>query len=61
MLLTLVLAMDGARSRWIVMAGVYAAGMWFSCVFLNQHYIIDLLIGAATVPIALLIAWRKIR
>jgi hypothetical protein len=61
MLLTLVLAMDGARSRWIVMAGIYTAGMWFSCVFLNQHYIIDLLIGAATIPIALLIAWRKIR
>jgi len=61
MLLTLVLALDGARSRWVALAGVYTAGMWFSCVFLNQHYIIDLLIGAATVVLALLIVWRKIR
>jgi inositol phosphorylceramide synthase catalytic subunit len=61
LLLTLVLALHGVRNRWIVLAGVYTACMWFACVFLNQHYIIDLLIGAATVWLALLISWRKIR
>jgi hypothetical protein len=56
LLLTLVLAWHGSRSRWIVLAGAYAASMWFACVFLNQHYIVDLLIGAALVPLALVIA-----
>jgi membrane-associated phospholipid phosphatase len=61
LLLVLILALDGARARWLVLAGVYAACMWFSLVFLNQHYVIDLLLGAATVPGALLIAWPKLK
>lgn len=61
LLLTLVLAWDGSRSRWILLAGVYAASMWFACVFLNQHYIVDLLIGAALVPLALVIASPKLK
>jgi hypothetical protein len=35
--------------------------MWFACVFLNQHYIVDLLIGAALVPLALVIASPKLK
>jgi inositol phosphorylceramide synthase catalytic subunit len=53
-LLTLALAFHGVRSRYIVLAGIYGAAMWFACVFLNQHYIIDLVLGAALIPIALL-------
>jgi membrane-associated phospholipid phosphatase len=61
MLLVLILALDGVRGRWILFAGMYSACMWFSLVFLNQHYIIDLIIGAATVPAALLMAWPKLK
>jgi hypothetical protein len=51
LLLTLVLAAHGLRRRWIAFSAGYAAVMWFACVFLNQHYIIDLLIGAVlTIP-----------
>jgi len=51
LLLTLVLAAHGARRRWIALSAGYTALMWFACVFLNQHYIIDLVIGAIlTVP-----------
>jgi len=58
-LLTLVLALHGARYRWIWTAGSYAALMWFSCVFLNQHYIVDLLAGAALTPFAVEFARLK--
>lgn len=51
LLLTLVLARHGARYRYIWLAALYTASMWFACVFLNQHYIVDLLAGAAlTLP-----------
>jgi len=53
LLLLLVLALHGARWRWIVLAGFYTAAMWFACVFLNQHYIVDLLAGVPLVPAAL--------
>ncbi len=59
LLLTLVLALHGARTRWILASGLYAISMWFACVFLNQHYIVDLLIGAALVPISLPAACRR--
>jgi inositol phosphorylceramide synthase catalytic subunit len=58
LLLTLVLALHGAAARWIVLAGCYAASMWFACVYLNQHYIVDLLLGAAIMPLSLLAASR---
>ncbi len=58
LLLTLVVALHGVRVRWIILAGSYAASMWFACVYLNQHYIIDLLIGAALVLLALPVAAR---
>lgn len=61
LLLCLILALDGSRLRWILWSGLYGACMWFACVFLNQHYIVDLLIGAALVPLAILISWPKIR
>lgn len=53
LLLMLVLAMHGVRSRWILISALYTASMWFACVFLNQHYIVDLLIGAALAILAL--------
>lgn len=56
LLLTLVLALHGVAVRWIVLAAVYTASMWFACVYLNQHYIIDLLLGAALIPLALVAA-----
>jgi hypothetical protein len=43
------------RNRWIVTGvALYGAAMWMATVILNQHYIIDLLIGAAMA----MIAWR---
>ena len=61
LLLMLVLAWNDARLRWILVSGGYAASMWFACVFLNQHYIIDLLFGAALIPFALLCGRYKLR
>jgi hypothetical protein len=45
-LLTLVLLVHGSSRRSVALAACYTALMWFACVFLNQHYIIDLVIGA---------------
>jgi hypothetical protein len=59
LLLTLVLALHGAAARWVVLSGIYAASMWFACVYLNQHYIIDLLIGSALVFAALPFANKR--
>jgi inositol phosphorylceramide synthase catalytic subunit len=59
LLLTLVLAAGGVRPRYVLLAGVYAFSMWFACVFLNQHYIVDLLLGALLVPLALLPLRRR--
>lgn len=58
LLLTLALGVHGSRVHWIVLAGIYTASMWFACVFLNQHYIIDLLAGALLALIALPVAFR---
>jgi len=58
LLLTLVLYLHGSRSSWTALAAFYAVSMWFACVFLNQHYIIDLLIGAVLVLPALFVAAR---
>lgn len=58
LLLTLVLAVHRARRRAIALAGIYTLAMWFSCVFLNQHYIIDLIVGALLVPLAIPAARR---
>jgi hypothetical protein len=58
LLLTLVLGMHGTAWPRILLAGAYAASMWFACVFLNQHYIVDLLIGAALAAAALPVAAR---
>ncbi len=56
LLLSLVLGAHGANRRFVLLSYLYTAGMWFSCVFLNQHYIVDLFIGAALVGLALLAA-----
>lgn len=53
LLLTLILAAAGVRYRWIIAAGLYTLSMWSACVILNQHYIVDLLLGVALVPFAL--------
>lgn len=58
LLLTLVLAAHRARSRSVALAGLYTLAMWFSCVLLNQHYIIDLIIGAMLLPLAIPAARR---
>jgi hypothetical protein len=46
LLLALVLARARAGIRAVAAAAAYAAAMWFACVFLNQHYIVDLVLGA---------------
>ncbi len=51
-LLAMVLAVHRSRMRSVALAALYAAAMWFACVFLNQHYIIDLIIGALLVPLS---------
>ena len=58
LLLTAVLVLHGARPGCVALAAVYAAAMWAACVFLNQHYIIDLVIGALLVPLGLPAARR---
>jgi len=58
LLLALVLALHGSRSRWVWLAALYTASMWFATVLLNQHYIVDLLIGAALIPLSLPFALR---
>ena len=58
LLLTCVLALHGAAARWTWLAAFYTANMWLACVFLNQHYWIDLLLGALLVPPALFVAAR---
>lgn len=60
LLLTLVLALHGVRYRWIWLAAFYTASMWFACVFLNQHYIVDLLIGVPLVVLALPFAGMRV-
>lgn len=58
LVLMLVLAAHRARSRTVALAGFYTLAMWFSCIFLNQHYIIDLVAGAMLVPFAVPAARR---
>lgn len=35
---------------------LYPAAVWFAAVYLNQHYLIDLIIGALYIPVAYFIA-----
>ncbi len=47
--------------RWPAPAlALYPLGVWFSAVYLNQHYIIDLLIGAGYMAGAYLVASRLV-
>jgi len=59
-LLAAVLIAHRARPRYVALAALYAAAMWAACVFLNQHYIIDLIIGALLVPLSLPAARRPL-
>ena len=44
--------------RYPLLLALYPAGVWFSAVYLNQHYIIDLFIGAGYLFIAYFITDR---
>jgi len=44
--------------RYPLLLALYPLGVWFSAVYLNQHYIIDLIIGAIYLMIAYLITDR---
>ncbi len=35
---------------------LYPLGVWFAAVYLNQHYVIDLLLGALYIPVAYAVA-----
>jgi hypothetical protein len=58
LLLTLVLALERAPVSATVLAAAYTASMWAACVFLNQHYLIDLVIGAALVGVAVPLGYQ---
>jgi hypothetical protein len=58
LVLAMVLGVHRARRRSVALALLYALAMWFSCIFLNQHYIVDLIIGAMLVPLAVPAARR---
>jgi membrane-associated phospholipid phosphatase len=45
----------GRRVRWIL---AYPALTWFAAVYLNQHYVVDLVTGAGYVAAAFLITER---
>jgi len=45
--LTFVLARAAAPAGWVAAAAFYAASMVLACVMLNQHYVVDLVIGTA--------------
>ncbi len=53
LMLTLVPAIRRTGLAYAGLAAIYTASMWFACVFLNQHYIIDLLIGAGLALLAI--------
>ena len=44
--------------RYLLWLALYPIGVWFSAVYLNQHYIIDLIIGAGYLCAAYLITDR---
>lgn len=44
--------------RWLFWLALYPVGVWFSAVYLNQHYIIDLIFGACYLCAAYLITDR---
>ncbi|MGQ0721279.1 MAG: phosphatase PAP2 family protein [Candidatus Eiseniibacteriota bacterium] len=47
----------GRRARWVV---AYPALTWFAAVYLNQHYIVDLVAGAGYVAVAWLVTERAL-
>ncbi|HKY04958.1 MAG TPA: phosphatase PAP2 family protein [Blastocatellia bacterium] len=53
--LLLLLGLGERRRGVLVLLGIYAAAMWAATVILNQHYIIDLVAGAALATTAWLI------
>ena len=59
LLLSLVLGMHGVNRKLVGLSYFYAVSMWFSTVFLNQHYVVDLLLGAVAAGMALPFARLK--
>jgi hypothetical protein len=59
LLLSLLLVSHGAGWRFVILCCCYTVSMWFSCLFLNQHYAVDLLSGAILAGLALFIGTRK--
>ena len=49
---------ERARARWLVTIAAWGVAMWGATVLLNQHYIVDLLAGAAVAGAALWISER---
>ncbi len=37
----------GAAGRWALFAAPYTLGMWFTVVYLGDHYVVDIIVGAA--------------
>lgn len=48
----------GHKSKWLKLAWIYPALVWFSAVYLNHHYILDLIAGASYAIIASKIVQR---
>ena len=44
------------RGVWLL--AFYPLAVWFAAVYLNQHYVVDLIIGALYIPVAYAIATR---
>jgi len=44
--------------RWPLAWALYPAGVWFSAVYLNQHYLVDLLIGLGYAWVAYLLVQK---
>ncbi|HQR39093.1 MAG TPA: phosphatase PAP2 family protein [Blastocatellia bacterium] len=59
--LLFLLAWRERRTAWMVFVVCYGAAMWVSTVVLNQHYIIDLLLGAGVAVVAFVVSERFFR
>ena len=61
LLLSLILAAHGVGRSYVILSCCYTLSMWFSCVFLNQHYVVDLLSGALLAGVAVGITWQRVK
>ncbi len=61
LLLVSVLWTHGVDRKLVFLSSFYAVSMWFACVFLNQHYIVDLALGAFLAGVAFIITRSVMR